>query len=709
VARGYLGRPELTAEKFVPDPFGGGAGERLYRTGDLVRFRSDGALEYIGRRDGQVKVRGFRIELGEVETALTQYPGVEAAAAAVRGDTLAGYVVARAPGPSAAELRAHLRAQLPAYMVPGILMRLESMPLTPNGKLDRDALPALESVEELSSEHLAPRTPTEQLLAGIWRELLHREEVGAWDNFFESGGHSLLATQVIGRVREVFGVELPLRSIFETPVLAELAQRIDAARHTGGGIPKPPITSVPRDWALPLSFAQEPFWEMERILPGHVFYTMPVALRLLGRLDGTALDRSFTEILRRHETLRTSFAVANGAAVQVILPAIDIQIPVINLGGVPTEDREAQALKWAKAAATLPFDLATGPLLRATLLRLTPHEHILVFSTHHVASDGWSMGVLMRELTTLYRAFQQGLPSPLPELPIQYADFAHWQREWLRGPVLDMQLAYWKRQLRPPLEGLAIPTDHPRSDRQFRCARASITVPPPQLRAMQSIGYMEGATPFMTLLTAFQILLRQLSGEEDIRIATLAANRNYSHAEQLVGLFVNTLILRAQIKSDSTFRELLSQARAVTLDAYDHQEVPFEKVVQEYEADGGASRTALCQVMLIFQNEMGGNQEMSLPELTVQMLGDSYSLFEETESPTTFDLILEATERPDGLVLSMKYKADIFERATIDKMLADLQDILSRGSMAPDQPMINDSAANRSSAEVSHAEARSGG
>ncbi|HEV2845896.1 MAG TPA: amino acid adenylation domain-containing protein, partial [Thermoanaerobaculia bacterium] len=462
LARGYLGRPDLTADRFVPDPFGL-TGERLYRTGDRARWRADGALEFLGRRDQQVKLRGFRIEMGEVEAALAESPGVGEAAVAARDDRsgdrrLVAYVVGDA---DFAELRASLRERLPDYMVPAAFVRLESLPLTTNGKVNRRALPA--PVWHAGGEdYLAPRTPVEEILAGVWAELLGVERVGADADFFELGGHSLLATRVTSRLRAVLGVELPLRDLFEAPTLAGLAARVEAARRANALPPAPPLLPVSHEGALPLSFAQERLWFIDQLQPGSPLYNVTAALRAEGPLDSRVLALTFGEVARRHEALRTVFAESDGAPVQVILPAEPFQLPVVDLSALPADAREEEARALAAAEAARPFDLARGPLLRALLVRLAESDHAVALTLHHIASDGWSLGVLVREVAALYEAFAARRPSPLPPLPVQYADFAVWQRSWLRGEVLEGEIGFWRCQLAglPPF--LALPTDRPR-------------------------------------------------------------------------------------------------------------------------------------------------------------------------------------------------------------------------------------------------------
>ncbi|MEO7417518.1 MAG: condensation domain-containing protein, partial [Thermoanaerobaculia bacterium] len=454
LARGYLGRPDLTAEKFVPDPFGV-PGARIYRTGDLVRRRPSGELEFLGRIDHQVKVRGFRIELGEIEAALLRHPSVSASVVMVREDggekRLVGYLVAGA-APSTSELRQALGQSLPEYMIPSAFVTLESLPLTPSGKVDRKALPAPEA-SAAGEGWVPPQGPVEELLAGIWTEILKVGRVGSRDNFFALGGHSLLATQVVSRIRTALGVELPLQRLFEAPTVAGLAGAVEAARRAGREAKMPPIARLPREGILPLSFAQERMWFLHQLEPRSSAYNLASGARLEGDLDVAVLARCFTELGRRHETLRTVFAEVDGKPVQVIHPAVPFELPLIDLRHLPPAERDAELRRRGLAEGRRPFDLARGPLLRAVLLRMDEREHALLLGMHHVASDGWSMSLLLGELTELYAALAAGRPSPLPELPIQYADFAAWQRSWLSGEELARQVAYWKDQLAgaPPL------------------------------------------------------------------------------------------------------------------------------------------------------------------------------------------------------------------------------------------------------------------
>ncbi|HEU4561892.1 MAG TPA: amino acid adenylation domain-containing protein, partial [Longimicrobium sp.] len=462
VVRGYLERPGLTAERFVPDPFAAEPGARMYRTGDRLQWKVDGRLEFVGRVDEQVKIRGFRIEPGEIEAVLSAHaavrearviPGVDASGE----QRLVAYVVG---GVEADELREHLRRTLPEYMVPAAFVGLKQLPLTPNGKLDVKALPAPE-LGSAEGQLVAPGTPVEEVLAGIWAELLWLEQVGVHDHFFELGGHSLLAIQVVSRIREVFAVELPLRVLFEGPTVAEVAGRVEEMRRAGLPL-LPPVVPVERTGALPLSFAQERLWFIDRLDPGSTVYNMALPLRLRGTPDVGALERALGEIVRRHEALRTTFADVDGSPVQVITPFGGFVLPVEDLSDLSQADREAAVRRRAGEEAARPFDLSAGPLFRAALLRLGEEDHVLLPSMHHIVSDGWSLGVLSREFSTLYEAYREGRESPLPELGVQYADYAVWQREQLEGEVLDRRLSYWRERLAGAPELLELPADRPR-------------------------------------------------------------------------------------------------------------------------------------------------------------------------------------------------------------------------------------------------------
>ncbi|HEX7239391.1 MAG TPA: non-ribosomal peptide synthase/polyketide synthase, partial [Longimicrobiaceae bacterium] len=657
VARGYLDRPELTAGRFVPDAFGAEAGGRLYDTGDRARFLADGRIEHLGRADEQVKVRGFRIEPGEVEGALLAHPGVQRAVVVARDDRAGGkrlvaYVVpAEGAPPSAGELRAWLRGTLPEHMVPSAVVSLETLPLTPSGKVDRRALP--EPGDAGAAEPVAPSTPTEEILAGIWASVLGTERVGAHDDFFALGGHSLLGTRVVARLRDAFGVELPLRALFEAPTVAALAGRVEAAL----GTERPTAARIPRragDGPAPLSFAQQRLWFIHQLDPRGSTYNMPFALRLRGAPDVRALRRSIAGVVRRHEAVRTVFVDRGGEPVQVVLPHVRVPFAVLDLAGLPGESRGAEAARRVAEEAQLPFDLARGPLLRVLLVRLAEEEWTLCFTMHHVVSDGWSMGVLVREVSALYAG------SPLPELELQYADFAAWQRERLTGEVLEAQLRYWREKLEGAPAVLELPTDHPRRS----ALGATETGRPFALSAgttqgLRALGRRESATLFMTLMAGWQTLLWRWSGQDDLVVGTAVANRTRAELEGLIGFFVNSLALRGDLSGDPGFRGLLGRVRETALGAYAHQDLPFEKLVEELAPERSVTHNPLFQVMFALQNMEVGR--LDLGELEMEPLGAG-------DAGAKFDLRVTLTEVGERIEGQLIYRADLFEGATIERM-----------------------------------------
>jgi amino acid adenylation domain-containing protein len=674
LAHGYLGRPDLTARAFLPDPFSGEAGARVYRTGDLVRFRPDGQLEFLGRADRQVKVRGFRIEPGEIEAQIAEHRQVREAVvvayeAAPRDVRLAAYVVAADPAVSdltAGELRDFLRARLPEHMVPSSFSFLAALPLSPGGKIDRRALPSPVSAgvgePALASGPTAPRSPTEELLAGIWEEVLGRAEVGADDDFFDLGGHSLLIGQVLARVRATFGVELPVRAAFEARTLAALARRIEEAmRALPTGIPsRPPLARVSRAEPLPLSFPQARLWFLDRLEPGSPVYNLPVALRLTGPLDPAALERALDEVFRRHEVLRTTFAEgADGEPHQVVAPFRPAGLPLADLSGLPPAAARAEASRQIERAARRPFDLVRGPVARSLLLRLGRQEHHLLVACHHIAFDGWSVGVLRRELGALYAAFAAGRPSPLAGPAFQYGDFAVWQRRWLCGEVVAAQLAYWQERLAGAPAALELPADRPRPPVQsFRGAILSLAFPPGLAAGLRGLARGEGSSLFMTTLAAFSALLGRFTGQTDVVVGSPVANRTEAGIEDLLGFFVNTLALRTDLAGGLCFRALLGRVRESALSAYAHQDLPFERLVETLQPDRDLSRSSLFQVMFSLDPAQGGELASGLGcELQGVDTGTS-----------KFDLSLFLEEGEGGLTAVLEYATDLFDAATVARL-----------------------------------------
>jgi amino acid adenylation domain-containing protein len=686
LGRGYLRRAPLTAERFVPNHFAGEPGARLYRTGDLCRFLPDGSVEFAGRIDDQVKIRGFRIELGEIESALRQHTAV-AETIVVAGDAGAGekrlvaYVTAAGGhAPSAQELRAHLKERLPDYMVPSAFVALDSLPLMPNGKVDRKRLPEPEQARPETDSHLAaPRTHVQELMADIWAEVLRVERVGINDNFFERGGHSLMATQLVSRVRKTFRVELPLRALFDTPTVAGMSAAVQHLMLDEQARQQPPITAAPRNSELPLSFAQQRLWFLNQLEPDSPFYNLFSAVLLKGELDLTALAESFGELVRRHEALRTIFADVDGRPVQVITPAARPPLEVRDLCGLAEGEREAEASRLAAEEVRRPFDLSRGPLVRVNLLRLGEREHVLLLCIHHIVSDGWSSRVLISELVTLYDSFASGRPSPLPELGIQYADFARWQREWLQGDVLQTQIDYWRRQLSGAPAVLELPTDRPRPAVQsFRGARQSLALTKELADALQAMSRREGVTLFMTLLAAFKVLLGRYTGQTDIVVGTPIAGRNQVEIEELIGFFVNTLVLRTDLSGGPSFREVMARVREASLGAAAHQDLPFEKLVEESQPERDLSRSPLFQVMFALQNVP--KDEFELSNLTL-------SAVEADSGAAKFDLTLFVHPSDDGLLSILEFNTDLFDAETARRMLAHFEVLLRAAVADPARPV----------------------
>ncbi len=665
LARGYLGRAALTAERFVPDQFSGVAGARLYRTGDRVRWRESGELEFLGRLDQQVKVRGHRIELGEIEKVLQQQPGISEAVVQAVGAESEKRLVAYVVGAVEKEpLRTALRRELPEYMIPAQFVTLESLPLTANGKLDRAALPEPEAL--VSASGRGPKDPLEELLVRLWAEVLGRETVNVEENFFELGGHSLLATQVVSRIQETFRVTLPVRALFEAPTVETLARKVAEAKGAEV-LTAPPLRRVERETAeLPLSFAQQRLWFLQQLDGESAAYNMPVRVKLRGSLDVGALRRTLSEVMRRHEVLRTRFEVVEGEARQVIAAAVELELPVTDLSSMPNAEAEAERIE--KAEAKQPFDLSVDLMVRTQLLRLSAEEHVLLLTMHHIVSDGWSMGVLVREVAALYEAYRKGEESPLAELAVQYGDYAVWQREWLQTEVLAGQLGYWREQLAGAPSLLELPTDGPRPAVQsFRGAAARHRLSSELHSGLQQFSRKQQATLFMTLLAGWQTLLYRYSGQTEIVVGTPIANRTRVETEELIGFFVNMLPLRAHLEPEQTFAELLAQVRERTLGAYQHQDVPFERLVEELGVGRSLSHAPVFQVMLALQN--APRPELQLSGLQLQAEG--------IEAETArYDLTLEAEEDEGGLSLRLEYNADLFTAATAARLLNHFEQLL---------------------------------
>ncbi|MGC5568929.1 amino acid adenylation domain-containing protein, partial [Streptomyces sp. FR-108] len=704
LARGYGGRPALSAERFVADPFAGD-GSRLYRTGDRVRWPADGQLEFLGRADDQLKVRGYRVEPAEIESALAAHPGVRTAVVTAFGEggdrRLVAYLVPadQAEGaPVAAELRAFAGERLPSFMVPSVFVELAALPLTPNGKTDRTALPEPDGVRTGSgNRYVAPGTATEELLAGIWERVLGVDRVGATDGFFDLGGHSLLAGQVVSRVREILGVELPLSALFDRPTVRGLASVIDSSARDAA----PPVTAVPRDEPLPLSFAQQRLWFLDQLEPGSPEYNMSTRVRLTGEVDLPALGAALDAIVARHEVLRTRLvAGADGVAHQVIDPPSALPLPVVDVSGCVRPQDEADCL-FAKDGLT-PFDLARGPLVRATLVRLAADEHVLTLAMHHVVFDEWSDRVLRRELSALYEAFRTGAPNPLAPLAAQYADVAAWQRRWLTGDVLDGQLGYWTAQLAqaPVLE---LPTDRPRPPvRSTEGAVARFTVAPETAEALRALSREHGSTMFMTLLAAFNVLLGRYGDTDDVALGTPVANRSLAETEDLIGFFVNTLVMRTDLSGNPSFTELLSRVRETALGAYAHQDLPFDRLVDALVTERDRSRTPLYDVMFSYVPEEPGEGGTTTGTTTgattgtpsgtagsgtatADAVGEADAAGDPEQIPVKFDLVLTLADENGSLNGELQYSSALFDATTAQRMTGHLVTLLDAAAADPDR------------------------
>jgi amino acid adenylation domain-containing protein len=703
LAAGYLNRHDLTTARFIDNPFR--AGEKMYRSGDLARRLTSGEIEYIGRRDEQVKFHGYRVELNEIRSALNKHAQVRDSVVMLRTDVLVAYYVARQElYPE--QLREHLSEHILRETIPNFFVHLKRLPLTLNGKVNHAALPTLEDIKgqgRRPGEYVAPQTEVEEIVAGIWATLLGVLQVGRYDNFFQLGGHSLSATQVVTRVREALHVELTVRSLFEHPTVNQLAADIETLNRNGLGEIIPPMSRTKRDagWA-PLSYAQQRLWFIHQLDPTSPAYNIPLAVRLTGQLDVAALRETIMEVVRRHETLRTTFAVRDGQPQQLIHPPAELELSITDLtvgaalrgrpseeicvfaengrpwSAAPTvvEDPNFEAQRIAVEEARLPFDLQRGPLLRVQLLRLSEEEHVLLVTMHHIVSDGWSMGVLVKEVVALYSAFSRGESAPLEELPVQYADYAVWQREWLRGEVLERQLSYWRKQLSGAPAVLEVPTDRPRPAMQsFRGSFEPLTAPAEVTTQLKELSRREGVTLFMLLLGAWQVLLSRYTGTEDIVVGTPIANRQRGEVEGLIGYFVNALALRTDLSGDPTFRELMRRVREVALGAYQHQDVPFEKLVEELVPTRSLSYNPLFQVVFAVENT---------PDFNLQLPGLSISGLDAESETAKFDLRLSMSEIGSELMGTLQYSTELFDAPTIQRMLGHFETLLESIAKNPD-------------------------
>ncbi len=667
IANGYLHQPELTAQRFVMDPFR--PGERLYRTGDVARYLDDGNIQFLGRADFQVKVRGVRVELGEIEAALNAAPGVRQCVVVARdegaGKRLYAYVTGESLDVTA--LYQALRSRLPVYLIPAAIVPLAVLPQLPNGKIDRNRLPVPGSDAALL-RYVAPRGELEEQLAAIWQDVLELRRVGAEDNFFELGGHSLLATQVVSRIRTTLNADVPLRSLFESPTVAGLARHVADARARAPHVAEPPIDAVPRGQPLAVSFSQRRMWFVQQFEPAGTAYNMPFATRLKGTLDRKAFDRAMEFIVHRHEGFRTTFAVANGEPVQVIAPPAPLHVVEFDLRHLPKERRETEAKRIFREESMRPFNLASGPLFRFLIAQLEADDHAMLLLVHHAVGDQWSAGVIVRELAKLYSAFARGKPAPLAPLPIQYADFAVWQRRHLGGDALNEQLSYWREKLRG-VAPLALPTDKPRPPRQtFHGSWVFESLPPATLATLKRMCAERGTTPFMALLACFKILLARYSAQKDIVVGCPVANRTRVATENLVGTLVNTLAMRTSLEGDPTFAEFLARVRETALGAFANQDLPFERLVEEVGAGRDASQSPLVQVLFNVPNAPVG---------TLDLDGLAVELFDFDNGSAQFDLSVNVDTEFFGRIV-LTYSTDLFEPETAQRMLSQYLQLIEQ-------------------------------
>ncbi|GHF24638.1 hypothetical protein GCM10010218_01500 [Streptomyces mashuensis] len=679
LARGYHGRAGLTAERFVADPFGR-PGSRMYRTGDVARWNADGTLEYLGRADDQVKVRGFRIELGEIEAALDAHPDVAQAVVVPHNTNLLAYVSpAGTARPTPAALREHLAAALPEYMVPAAVVVLDALPLTPNGKVDRRALPAPGSAQETAgadtSSHVAPRDAVEETIAGVFAEVLGAERIGVHDDFFALGGNSILSVRAVSRLRKALGLKLSPRALFDAPTVAELAASVSSVEQAG----ETSIPVVPRDGELPMSYGQQRLWFLEDFDPGNAGYHTAVGLRLTGDLDAAALRGAVGDLVARHESLRTTFGVVAGRGVQVVHPALEPRWTELDLTGVAAEQREDRLRALLRAELARPYDLQAGPLVRVLLAALTEGEHVLVLGMHHIVTDGWSMGVVSRELGELYAARVEGRAARLPKPGVQYADFAAWQRGRLDdSALLGRQLDWWRERLAgvAPLE---LPTDRPRpAVRSTAGAEYVFEVPAATVAGARALAGERGATLFMVLTAAVKAVFARWSGQDDIAVGTASSGRGAKELEQLVGFLVNTVVLRSRVDRDASFGTLLDQVKETVLEAFAHEEVPFERLVEVVQQERDTSRTPLVQTMVVLQN--APQEDLRLPGVRVRP-----HHLEHEGAP--FDLTLEFSEAGEGLTARVIYSTALFDEATVARLAEHLTVLLGSAAQEPGRPV----------------------
>ena len=685
VGRGYLAQPDRTAAVFVPDPFSREAGARMYRSGDRARYLPDGRLEFLGRMDYQVKVRGFRIELGEIEAVLRNEESVQETVVIVREDTpgdrrLVAYVAPRQGRQcDASVLQNYLKQRLPEYMVPAAFVAMDRLPLTPNGKVDRKALP-IPDKKLTAEEFVAARNPAEEILSGIWSEILGMEKISVETNLFELGAHSLLITQAVSRLRKAFSVEPPLRTFFEYPTIAGMAKVIEGLKADAEGLSAQPIVRIPRDGNYPLSFTQESMWFLDQTEQDLTAYNVPGAVHMEGVLNPVALEAGFNEILRRHEILRSTYEVRDGKPVQVIHPPSRFELPVVDLTALRLEHRESEAVRIGRENAQRPFDLLRGPVLRAFLIRNGAEKHLLAVTTHHIAYDMWARELFIYELGALYEQYVKGLPSSLEEPEIQWVDYAFWLRNWMRGEVLEQQLSYWRRKLADAPPFLDLPIDLPRPPVQsYKGARMPLELPLAAVHGLRAIGRKCGVTQFITVLAAFKTLLYRWTGQEHIVLGVPIANRNRLHEEKMMGFMSNLLVFNTDLGGNPTFVQLLERVRETSLGAYAHQDIPFELLVKDLQPERSLDRPAIFQVSFNYMLKYSA-PSVNLSDLTLR-LEFLYS------GGTPFEITVNMWEAEDGLKGLIEYCTDLFHHSTITSMVSYFRRLMETIVSNPEQPI----------------------
>jgi len=679
LARGYLNGPDLTAERFVPDPYSGQHGGRMYRTGDVARWSADGQVEFLGRRDREVKVRGYRIHPAEVEAALCLHSAVKECLVMTqkRSDTdeLVAWVVPASDSQSGPrQIREFLCSKLPSWMTPSRIVFTDAFQRTSNGKIDRNAMAARDAdIPPLLKDS---RDPVEELIAAAWSEVLGIDDAAPDDSFFEFGGHSLSAMRVAAKLRRAFQIDVPLKWIFDRPTLRSLAREIRTAlADSAVQAPDAPITPVSRDEWLPLSLGQERLWLLDLTLPGSPLFNMRFTAQLTGTLEEAALRQSVNEVVRRHESLRTRFAAVGDDVCQVISSEAAPPFLAVDLRVLPATAQPGEALRIVREQAAGSFNLAEDSPIRATLVRIDERDHVLLLVVHHIVCDGWSMDVLLSDLARCYNAYSAGRSPVLPPQPLQYADYAHWQRNWMETEAPRAHLDYWKETISPPLELLSLPrSSNTPAISELHMSSESLCLSPALTASLKRLSRRESATPFMTLLAAFKAMLSRYTPTPAVRVGVLSANRREG-TEGMVGLFVNTLVLRTDLSGDPEFRKLLARVRETCLSAFAHDELPFDVLMYGLEREAGIRKKDAFEVMFVYQNSSGRSLELdglAVLALTPEGIGDSGPVL------TTADLVLIMQDSGPSLMAELKYKTNLFDPGTIAGMLHDLKRILER-------------------------------